>query len=107
MLLCFFDPIPCFYPYFLLWNLLESSCVLLLLFTVPNRVPCAVSKEPIGASEHSPDGPPSRALWPSFDLCSWRRLLRMLTLFDIGTARQELSNPFREQSFLEEQEEGP
>ena len=30
----------------------------------------------------------------------------MLTLFDIGTARQELSNPFREQSFLEEQEEG-
>ena len=30
----------------------------------------------------------------------------MLTLFDTGTARQELSNPFREQSFLEDQEEG-
>lgn len=61
------------------------------------------AKSPQVHSEHS-DAPPSRAQWLSFDLCCWRRLLRMLTLFDIGTARQELSNPFREQSFLEEQE---
>lgn len=103
----FSDPIPCLYPYFLLWNLLESSCVLLFYFS-QCLIECLVqsAKSPQVLLNTLLMAPPSRALWPSFDLCSWRRLLRMLTLFDIGTARQERGNPFREQSFLEEQEEG-
>ena len=60
MLLCFFDPIPCSYPYFLLWNLLGSSCVLCFYFLqclIEGLVQSA--KSPQVHSEHSPDASPA------------------------------------------------
>ena len=51
------------------------------------------------------DGPlPTTAvIWPELPVVLGERVLRILTLCDSGTARQELCSPLRKQSFLVEQ----